>query len=182
MPELSPETLLNAALGLLIVMTLAGAVLAVTLRKVFHNLLGFGLSVIGGAGVTLILGSEFVALMQLLIFLGGIAIAMVFAVMMSTPNEQAEEPRSAGAVIPAILLGLGFTALICWAMLDGNFPQSSPYVAEAWSVKNIGLLLLTDYELPFEAISILLLAAIIGSVLIARRTREPEPSEEADRG
>ena len=62
MPELTPENIEACALGLLIVMTMTGAVLAVSLRKVFHNLLGFGLSMIGAAGVTLILGSEFVAL------------------------------------------------------------------------------------------------------------------------
>jgi len=175
-PELSPELLRSVCLGLLIVMTLAGAVLAVTLRKVFHNLLGFGLSIIGAAGITLILGSEFVALMQLLIFLGGITIAMVFAVMMSTPREQSEEPRTLRAVIPALLIGVGFTATLCWMMLSASFPRAVAYAPEAWSVKALGLLLLTDFELPFEAISILLLAAIIGAVLVARRTREPDPA------
>jgi len=178
MPELSPELVKAACLGLLIVITLAGAVLAISLRKVFHNLLGFGLAMIGAAGVTLMLGSEFVALMQLLIFLGGIAIAMVFAVMMSTPREQSEEPRTLKAVIPALLIGIGFTALTCWMMLSTSFPRAAAYAPEAWSVKRLGLLLLTDFELPFEAISILLLAAIIGSVLVARRTREPDPAAE----
>jgi NADH-quinone oxidoreductase subunit J len=181
-PELTPENIEACALGFLIVMTLAGAVLAVSLRKVFHNLLGFGLSMIGVAGVSLILGSEFVALMQLLIFLGGIAIAMIFAVMMSTPREQSEEPRSVAVVLPALVLGVGFSAVVCWMMLNGTFPKASPYVADAWSVKNIGLLLLTDFELPFEAISILLLGAIIGSVAIARRTREPDPGEGVEHG
>ena len=181
-PELTPENIQACALGLLIIMTLAGAVLAVSLRKVFHNLLGFGLSMIGVAGVSLILGSEFVALMQLLIFLGGIAIAMVFAVMMSTPREQSEEPRSVAAVLPALVVAVGFTGVVCWMMLSGTFPKATPYVTDAWSVKNIGLLLLTDFELPFEAISILLLGAIIGSVAVARRTREPDPGEGVEHG
>ena len=179
MPELTPELIQTVCLGLLIVMTLAGAVLAVTLRKVFHNLLGFGLSTLGVAGVTLMLGSEFVALMQLLIFLGGIAIAMIFAVMMSTPREQSEEPRTMAAVVPALVVGV--MGVVCWMMLSATFPRAVPYSAEAWSVPKLGFLLLTDFELPFEAISILLLGAIIGSVLVARRTREQEPTSE-DRG
>jgi len=177
-PEITPELLQDVSLGLLIVMTLAGAVLAVSLRKVFHNLLGFGLATIGVAGVSLMLGSEFVALMQLLIFLGGIAIAMIFAVMMSTPREQSEEPRTMAAVIPAVVLGVGFMAVVCWMMLEGTFPKAVAYSKEAWEVKKLGYLLLTDYELPFEAISVLLLGAIIGSVLVARRTREPDPIAE----
>jgi len=184
MPELTPELIKTVALGALIVMTLAGAVLAVLLRKVFHNLLGFGLATLGAAGISLILGSEFVALMQLLIFLGGITIAMIFAVMMSTPREQAEEPRTAGALVPALVVGVGFTSLVCWMMLTGTFPQAVPWSAEAWSVRELGLLLLTEFELPFEAISVLLLGAIIGSVLVARRTREqdPEASEGGEHG
>ncbi len=163
--------MLDLALGVLIVLTFTGATMAVVLKKVFHNLLGFGLSLVGLAGISLVLGSEFVALMQLLIFLGGITVAMVFAVMMSTPREQSEEPRTADRVVPALLVGAGFPAVMVALLLGGSFP-TSPVTEELFGVREIGLALLTTFELPFEAISLLLLAAIIGSVAVARRTRE----------
>ncbi len=163
--------MLDLALGILIVLTFAGATMAVVLKKVFHNLLGFGLSLVGLAGISLVLGSEFVALMQLLIFLGGITVAMVFAVMMSTPREQSEEPRTADRVAPALLVGAGFPAVMIALLLGGSFP-TSPVTEELFGVREIGLALLTTFELPFEAISLLLLAAIIGAVAVARRTRE----------
>lgn len=163
--------MLDLALGLLIVVTFSGATMAVALKKVFHNLLGFGLSLVGLAGISLVLGSEFVALMQLLIFLGGVAVAMVFAVMMSTPREQAEEPRTADRVLPALLVGAGLPAVMAAMLVGGSFP-TSPATAELFGVREIGLALLTTFELPFETVSLLLLAAIIGAVAVARRTRE----------
>jgi NADH-quinone oxidoreductase subunit J len=161
----------DVALGILIVITFCGATMAVALRKVFHNLLGFGLSLIGLAGISLLLGSEFVALMQLLIFLGGIAVAMVFAVMMSTPREQAEEAREASRVLPALIVGLGFPAVVAALLLGGSFPVA-PVTTELFGVHDIGMALLTRFELPFEAVSLLLLGSIIGAVAVARRTRE----------
>ena len=168
----------DVALGLLIVITLAGAVGAVAFKKVFHNLLSFGLSVVGVAGTVLTLGSEFVAIMQMLVFLGGIAIAMVFAVMMSTPREQAGEPRPFGKVARAVGTAVVFSGALGLLVIRGPFPSPAPAPESAWSGHEIGRLLLTRFELPFEAISILLLAAIIGAVVIARRTREePEVAD-----
>ena len=164
--------MIDLALAFLIVITMTGAVLAVGLRKVFHNLLGFGLATIGVAGITLILGSEFVALVQMLVFLGGISIAMVFAVMMSTPNEQNEEPRTFRRLLPAVGIGGGFAAVLAWMMLRAELAEPNNPDAVAWSTKRIGELLMTRFELPFEAISLLLLLAIIGAVVVARRTRE----------
>ena len=159
----------DPVLGLLIVITMTGAVMAVAYRKVFYNLLGFGLAILGTAGITL-------ALMQLLIFLGGIAIAMIFAVMMSTPKEQSEEPRKG----TRFTLGIGFAVAILVVVLNGGLPtlQADP---EMGTVKDLGWLLLTRFELAFEAVSLLLLGAIIGAVVIARRSREPV-DEEAVRG
>ena len=165
--------MVDLALGLLIVITFCGATMAVALRKVFHNLLGFGMSLIGLAGISLLLGSEFVALMQLLIFLGGIFVAMVFAVMMSTPREQAEEARQPSRVVPALVIGADFPAVLAVLLLGGSFPVA-PVTTELFGVREIGFALLTRFELPFEAVSLLLLGAIIGAVAVARRTREEQ--------
>jgi NADH-quinone oxidoreductase subunit J len=164
--------MIDVALGLLILISVSGAVLAVSLKKVFHNLLGFAASVVGMAGVVLVLGSEFVALVLMLIFLGGISIAMVFAIMMSTPREQSEERHAAGRLLPALGVGLGFSGALGFAMARTRFPEGSAKVDEAWTTAELGRQLMTRFELPFEAISLLLLLAILGAVVIARRTRE----------
>ena len=114
------------------------------------------------------------------IFLGGIGIAMVFAVMMSTPREQDEEDRSPGRVLAAVGTGVGFMAIVGSLPVSAAFPTAKAVDASLFSAPHLGLLLLSDYALPFEAISLLLLAAILGAVIVARRSRED--SELTDEG
>jgi NADH-quinone oxidoreductase subunit J len=168
---MSEALAVDLGLAVLIVIALAGSVAAVTLKKVFHNLIGFGVAIIGLAGISVVLGSEFVALMQVLIFLGGITVAMVFAVMMSTPREQAEESHPRARILGAVGIAGGLFGSLWW-VLSGTTFATAAFDPEAWSTPAIGKLLLTRFELPFEAISLLLLGAIIGSVVVARRTRE----------
>jgi NADH:ubiquinone oxidoreductase subunit 6 (subunit J) len=162
--------------GLSAATALVGALLAVGLRNIFHNILGFALAVVGVAGLFLTLGSDFLAAVLILVYVGALAIAMVYAVMLSYPLDTAPEPRSTPKVVGAVLLaGLVGVALYL-VVRSAQFPPAGGRleVTAQWS----GYRLLSDYVLAFELISVLLVVAMIGAVMVARKARIPkEPLE-----
>ena len=169
----------SAVTGLFVVLALGGGLMAAVSRAVLHAIIGLGISLLGVAGLFLLLGSPFVAAMQLLIYLGGITVAIVFAMMLSDAMSQ-PPPRRTGlktafAAIAALLFGAGV-----WRVLDGTtFPAAAPAPESAWQVGAIGHALLGRYNLVFEALSVVLLAAVMGAILVARRPPEPPSGEGA---
>ena len=100
---------LTLATGLLMALTLAGALMSVTLRNVLHAIFGLALALLGLAGLFVILNSPFVAIMEVLIYVGGITVAMIFAVMLSTvaSSDLVESPRrrALAAVVALAVFG-----------------------------------------------------------------------------
>ena len=159
--------------GVFVIVAVAGAVLAVRSQQILHNIIGLGISLFGIAGLFLQLGSPFVAAMQVLIYIGGIVVAIVFAVMLSmamTINPPARNlPKT---IFAAIGSGLFFAGLV--GLLSKTHFVTRPTAAdEAWAVSRIGNALLEHYNLVFETLSVVLLLAIVGAILIARRDRTP---------
>ena len=158
--------------GLSAALALVGAVFAVGLKNIFHNILGFALALVGVAGLFLSLGSDFLAAVLILVYVGALAIAMVYAVMLSQPLDLAPQPRSLpkvlGAAGLALLVGAAFWVVVGSARfppVDGILQTSAQWA---------GWRLLSDYVLAFELISVLLVVAMIGAVMVARKARAPE--------
>jgi NADH-quinone oxidoreductase subunit J len=151
-------------------MTILGALIAVGARNIFHNVLGLALSLIGVAGIFIYLNSPFVALMEILIYVGAICIAICFAIMLSQPLYLKGPPRSflksLGAVLGAGAV-LGFLTLLTKKTVWVPAAERS----KDWSVTTIGHYLLTNYALIFEVISLLLLVAMLGAIVTAREGR-----------
>jgi NADH:ubiquinone oxidoreductase subunit 6 (subunit J) len=150
-------------------LALIGALFAVGLKNIFHNILGFALSLVGVAGLFLTLGSDFLAIVLLLVYVGALGIAMVYAVMLSQPLDAPRTPRSLPKVAGAALLAAA-VAMALWLVIRGaHFPpwRGSLEVTP----RSTGTRLLTDYVLAFELISILLVIAMIGAVMVARKDR-----------
>jgi len=167
---------MTVATGLLMSMAVAGALLAVSLKNVLHAIFGLAITLLALAGLFLILNSPFVAAMEVLIYVGGISVAMVFAVMLSTvvPKHAAETPlRRGAAALVAILFMLGVGAVVVGADLRSAMPRV--VADELWSVAHLGRWLLDDYNLVFEALSVVLLLAILGAIVISRRDKEDSP-------
>ena len=148
--------------------TLAGALMAVGFRNIFHNILGFALAMLGVAGVFLSLGADFVAAVFILVYVGAVAIAMVYAVMLSLPLDQPFVPRSTAKIGAAAAVAL-LVAGALWHVMAG-----AAWHEEAWgrtaTAAQVGRRFLTDYVLAFELISVLLVVAMMGAVMVARRT------------
>ena len=148
---------------------LLGAMCAVGLKSIFHNILGFALAMLGVAGVFLSLGSDFLAVVFVLVYVGAVAIAMVYAVMLSYPLDLPPRPRSRGKIGGAALIAAGGAWGIWVVVRSAPWPhwQGRLDVSAALT----GYRFLRDYVLAFELISVLLVVAMMGAVMVARRLR-----------
>lgn len=158
--------------------TVAGALLAVLTARIIRSVCGLALCCIGLAGLYYFLHSPFLALMEILIYVGAVCVTIVFAVMLAEPDEPVrDEPRG-----PRILWG-GVALLVSgaifwglWRLVAGqDWTPPATRVTDG-SVKEIGTALLTTYSMAFELISLALLVAILGALAIARTGRTKEPA------
>jgi NADH:ubiquinone oxidoreductase subunit 6 (subunit J) len=155
-------------------LTLIGGAVAALARQVLYAIIGLGVSLLGLAGLFLHLGSPFVAAMQILIYIGGITVAIVFAMMLSMAMSIFPPAPDAKKRVMAVLAGVVFFTALAPVIGDTHFNFIPPAPEAAWSVGQIGHALLTTYNLVFEALSLVLLLAIIGAILIARKD-DPTP-------
>ncbi len=121
------------------------------------------------AGLYLLLNAQFVAMVQIIVYAGAIVVLFLFVVMLLGVERAAEPPDLrpyyglAGALLGVLLL-----AGVAWALLSvGGGPV--PAEAAGGSVREIGTALLTEFAVPFELVSVALLAALVGAIALARR-------------
>lgn len=153
-----------ALFAIVAIFTLGGAVGVVATRNVVHAALFLLLSLLGAAGVYLLLFAEFLALVQVLIYGGAVTIVVLFAVMLTRSSEY---PRiSDNRQWP---LGL-ITAAVLATVLGAAFWLAPDVVAQpqAPEFRELGAALFTKWALPFEIASLVLLVALIGAIIIAR--------------
>lgn len=156
-----------AAFGFVLLLTLGGALVAVLPKNIVQNVFGLALSLSGVAGLYVFLNSGFLAMMQVLIYVGAICVAIIFAIMLSEPMHLTVPPRAVPKVMLALVVSLA--VIIIFGFLLGH-TQFGPELAQPvgdWSIKHIGLMLFTRYEFMFELISLVLLVAILGAIITA---------------
>jgi NADH:ubiquinone oxidoreductase subunit 6 (subunit J) len=153
---------------------LAGALIAVSTTRIIRSVCGLALCCIGLAGLYYFLNSPFLALMEILVYVGAVCVTIVFAVMLAEPDEPPVGRKSwgarlwgAGALLASLLV---FAAL---TRLGADMPWASAPVERVTdgSVPDLGVALLSTYSLAFEMISLVLLVAILGALVIARPGR-----------
>jgi NADH-quinone oxidoreductase subunit J len=164
------STFAHTAFWIVVGLTFGGAVIAVFPRNILYNVLGLVLALSGVAGLYLYLGSFFIALMQLLIYVGAICIAIVFAIMLSRPLYLDVPERKVSKVAVASGASGFFLAAIVGVIFKTHWAPAAERSSD-WSVATIGDLLLTRYDLVFELISLVLLVAIIGAIVTAGFSR-----------
>ena len=159
----------GAVFGLSAAVALLGAVLAVGLRNIFHNILGFALAILGVSGVLLSLGHDVLAIVFVLIYIGALAVAMVYAVMLSHSLGGGRTPRRRAKILGAAAFAATATAAIWLVVRNAEWSPAGGRreLEAAWA----GYRFLTDYVLVFELISVLLVVAMVGAVMVARRAR-----------
>ena len=168
--------LLLAIFALAVGTTVAGALIAAFSTRIIRGVSGLMICCMGLAGLYYFLNSPFLALMEILIYVGAVCITIVFGVMLSEPDEPAQvEKRSYAALWGggAILACLVIFVTLSRFGVAGPWPVPSAHSTDG-SVRAIGISLLTTYSLPFELISLVLLVAILGALVIARSGRTKE--------
>jgi NADH-quinone oxidoreductase subunit H len=160
-----PTLLAQTAFAVLVVFTFTGALIAVLPRNILYNVLGLILCLTGVAGLFLYLGSPFIALMELLIYVGAICISIVFAIMLSRPLHLSLPKRHLPKVLGAGAVALAVFGVL--AIIIFRTPWHPAFVrGNDWSISSIGAYMLTRYSLVFEVMSVVLLVAILGAILI----------------
>jgi len=153
---------------ILAVVVLVSGFMVVTLRNIFHCAIFLILCLTGVAGIFILLNAEFLAAAQVLIYVGAVAILMVFGIMLTSDigsrkmiqtNKNAVVAFFACACFGACTVILIFRTSV-WHGIVEALPNDNVMV--------IGKLLMTEYMLPFEVVSVLLLAAMIGAIVLAR--------------
>jgi NADH-quinone oxidoreductase subunit J len=166
-------TLLTATFYYMAAASIASALLAVTRRNPVHSMLWVLVLFLHMAGIFLLLGAEFLAAVQVIVYAGAILIFYLFVVMLlDLPDEEAQ-PRFANHWPFAAAAGLCFATLAWFARVGtGIAPAATRAAVEGppqGGLAAIGMALFGPFLLPFEMASLVLLAAIIGTVVIARR-------------
>jgi len=150
-------------------LTLAAAVAAMTLRNLVHCALALVVAFAGLAAAFLQLDAQFVGFAQILVYVGAVAILIVFAVLLTRGGEApGRDVFSAGWIWGALVAALVFGTL-AWAVKNSSVVDRKPVEKAEATVKQIGDALMTHYVLPLEVIGLLLTAALIGAVIIAMR-------------
>lgn len=122
----------------------------------------------GVAGLYVFLAADFVAVVQVLIYVGGILVLTLFAVMLTHRIADVRVSNRSVGRVPALLIMACVGGAMGKAVLNANWHTKPPGVAEP-TTYGIGNALLTDYVLPFELASVVLLAALIGAVVLSRK-------------
>lgn len=158
--------------------TVAAALFVVTAKNVVRAVLALVVTLAGTAALFLMLGAEFVGWTVVLVYIGAVIILFLMGIMITqaplTGHADLSQPISMRA--PAALLAAALFGVIAWAVIASFGARILPLPDEATRTASIGESLFTNWVIPFEVVSFVLLAALIGGIVLARR--DPEEGEE----
>jgi len=138
-------------------------------RNLFHSALALVGSLFGVAGIYLLLEAEFLAVSQILVYIGAISTLIAFAIMLTrglmfghtSPNNRQLLPVSIISILLFVVLG-GILAGVPWPEVGSDLQGAEAMISD------LGVAFATTYVIPFEAVGVLLLVALVGAVMLAR--------------
>lgn len=165
--------------------TLLGAYRVVVSQRMMHAALWLGFTFLGVAGIFLLLGADFLAAAQVLIYVGAITTILIFGIMLSAVDDlrggsgqtfwqkvklQFASPRK--GLLPLLAAG-GFAAVML-VLFNGTVWPDLVEQGSLDTVRRIGATLFREYVIPFEVASVVLLAALVGAIAVAMREEKSE--------
>ncbi|MBI5549650.1 MAG: NADH-quinone oxidoreductase subunit J [Deltaproteobacteria bacterium] len=159
------------ALALLTLASGAGVAFSRNIVYASFSLLG---AFLGVAGLYVFLSADFLAVAQVLIYIGGVLVLILFAVMLTSRLQHVKLSNPAMGMLPATLATVATTALLVFVALAAPWRRSGSPAPMRPTAEALGDLFLTRYLLPFEIASVVLLAALIGAVVLARKEIKPD--------
>lgn len=122
----------------------------------------------GIAGYYVLLGGDFLAVVQIMVYAGGVNVLLIFGTMLTSDVAQPESSNLSFQGIFAAVAGIGLFIVLIWIMVPAGWPLQVPGEMTP-TTKSLGRLLLKEYVLPFEVISFLLLASMIGALVVVNK-------------
>jgi NADH-quinone oxidoreductase subunit J len=162
-------TAVEALFLLLGLVTLGAAVLVVTTRQLVHAVLWLVVALAGVAGCFLLLSAEFLAWVQVLIYVGAVVVLLLFALMLTRAPTGAVDDLSGSSRLLALLVAAATAGVLVTTVLAGFGGEVVDLPAAAsGDAEDLGGAIFSSWVLPFEALSLLLLAALVGAVVLSR--------------
>jgi NADH-quinone oxidoreductase subunit J len=160
-------------------LTFAAAVLTVTVRNLVHAALWLVVALGGLAGCYLLLAAEFVAWVQVLIYVGAVAVLLLFGLMLTKAPIGRTTELDSNNRWAALVVGLATAGVLVTVVVDAvRTTWFDPHAAVAQgAAKSVGTSLFRFWVLPFELLSVLLLAALVGAIVLSRRDVSAEADE-----
>lgn len=165
------EHMAKIAFGLYTLIILGGSILAVGSTSLVRAMVGLIATLLGVAGMYMLLNAQFMALMQILIYVGAVCVLIFFAIMLTRADGKGEEAESAPVRknVLALLAVLVPGSILAWLVMTK--PQPTTGIPVEVAIEKLGLGLLGPYALAFELISVVLLISMAGAVLLAWERR-----------
>ncbi len=155
------------AFMLLSALAILGGILMLNLRKVVHMVLAVVLTFLSLAGLYVTLSAEFVAVVQILIYSGAISIMMIFGIMLTKHNSKERRTKTP---VRTGLVGIGvivFFITVYYAIENLFYPTEATNL-HVENTEQIGILIFSHYVIPFELVSVVLLVALVGAIILAK--------------
>lgn len=163
------ESIFNVIFLFFAGLTAISALLVVSLRNLIHAAVALFFCLSGMAAIYLMLGADFLAMSQLLIYAGGVLVLLIFGIFLTARiyDDRVELPKAGPPWYVGVGVSLGLFGVIFTVLRTVDFSTKVP-VHKA-TTHGLGELFLTKYLLPFELVSVLLLFAMIGAVILVRK-------------
>jgi NADH-quinone oxidoreductase subunit J len=160
--------LTNAPFFVIAVVMLAGACAAMMLRGLVHCALALAVAFAGIGMLYLNLGAQFLGLAQLLVYVGAIAVLIVFVILLTRSGETDPPTQRPFA---GVLLAVAVFAVLAWAVFHSSAVPSSAAIVPQSTIRQLGFALMGNYLFPLEVIGLMLTAALIGAVIVAMKEK-----------
>jgi len=152
----------TVAFAVIAILTLAAALAAATLQKLMHAALSFAVMFVGISAFFFLLGAEFVGLVQIFVYIGAVAVLIVFTILLTRDDVGKVRSFNWSGVVVAIAVFAG----LVWAIAKTKTLPLTPPQIEPVTVQRIGELLMTNYVWPLQCVGVLLTAALIGALIL----------------
>lgn len=152
----------TTAFAIIAILTLSAALAAATLEKLMHAALCFAIMFVGISAFFFLLGAEFVGLVQIFVYIGAVAVLIVFTILLTRHDQE----KTRGFNFSGILVAAAVFVGLFWAIAGTKSVAIEPLQIAPVTVQSIGELLMTSYVWPLLCVGVLLTAALIGALIL----------------
>jgi NADH-quinone oxidoreductase subunit J len=148
---------------------LGSAYVVVTSKNIIYSAYNLMLTFFGVAGIYAILGADFISIVQVIVYVGGIMVLILFGIMLTNKVNDTEIKTGFFQVLPASIIVGMFSGVLIASVSNNNWIYLNKLAAPVSSLAGIGHILMNEYIVIFEVLGVLLLIALIGAASIARK-------------